>query len=168
MLLPGRGLLLQGEAFSGSAGRPFIVQGAGQGTTVLSGGVRVTGWKQTKLVDGTTTAWQANLPPNTTYFRQLFVTTSASSFSNLSTSHSGGGFSFSRRHTARSPVMMYDHADMANPKYAIVFKRGQVLGSYHNQEDVLATLYHCWTATTHRIHAINATNLTLTLLQVRY
>ena len=36
---------------------------------------------------------------------------------------------------------------MKNPQFAIVYKDGQVKASYHNQEDVLATLYHCWTAT---------------------
>ena len=36
---------------------------------------------------------------------------------------------------------------------------------YHNQQDVLATLYHCWTATTHRIRSITPENLTLTLYQ---
>ena len=50
-----------------------------------------------------------------------------------------------------------------NPQYAIVYNEGQVKPSYHNQEDVLATLYHCWTATTHKINNINPQNRTLRL-----
>ena len=33
------------------------------------------------------------------------------------------------------------------------------------QADVLATLFHCWTATTHKIRGITPANLTLTLLK---
>lgn len=40
-----------------------------------------------------------------------------------------------------------------------------VLPAYHNQADVLATLFHCWTATTHKIRGITPANLTLTLLK---
>jgi len=156
---------------AGSAAQPFVVKGAGRGTTLLTAAVRVTGFVESGGGGGGGAAagprtWKATLPPNTTYFRQLFVrqpppgASSSSSRSSPNTTTT-----FSRRHTARSPEMQYDHANSANPKYAVVYKPGQVRPSYHNQADVLATLYHCWTATTHHIREINASNLTLTLLR---
>jgi hypothetical protein len=72
---------------------------------------------------------------------------------------------FSRRYTARSPTMAYSHSSAADPQHSIVYNPGQVLNKYHNQEDVLTTVYHCWTATTHRIRSITPANRTLTLLQ---
>lgn len=42
--------------------------------------------------------------------------------------------------------------------------REQVLSSYKDQSLVYATLYHCWTATTHKIRAINSSNNTLSLI----
>jgi hypothetical protein len=148
--LVGSGGLVLGTG--GSEGAPFVVSGAGQGQTVLSGGVKVQGI--TERAAGPTGAreWHATLPPNTTYFRQLFV-------------RPGPHANFSRRLTARSEVMAYDHSVGSNPKYAVVYKVGQVKPQYHNQQDVLATLYHCWTATTHHINHINASNRTLTLLK---
>ena len=72
---------------------------------------------------------------------------------------------FTRRVTARSKMMAYDHTSTADPKHSIVYKPGQVATRYHNQETVLVTVYHCWTATTHKIRSITPTNSTLTLLQ---
>lgn len=141
---------------AGDAAAPFTVTGEGPGLTQLSAGVQVHGFAERSVQgDGAGRAvrqWHATMPANTTYFRQLFVRSSTSG-------------NFSRRLTARSETMTYDHTNMKNPQFAIVYKEGQVMASYHNQEDVLATLYHCWTATTHRINNINASNSTLTLFQ---
>ena len=52
-----------------------------------------------------------------------------------------------------------------DPQHSIVFQPGQVRDSYHNQDDVVATLFHCWTATTHQIASITPSNQTLTLLK---
>lgn len=60
--------------------------------------------------------------------------------------------------------MSYDHASPVDPKHSIVYRPGQVLGGgYYSQDDVLVTLFHCWTATTHRIASITASNSTLTV-----
>jgi len=78
----------------------------------------------------------------------------------------GGGepFRFGRRFTARSAVMSYSHASAVDPKHSIVYRAGQVQGTgYYNQGDVLVTLFHCWTATTHRIASIAPSNSTLTV-----
>jgi hypothetical protein len=72
---------------------------------------------------------------------------------------------WSRRVVAQSEIMHYNHSSIVDPEHAIVYEDGQVASSYHNQADVLATVYHCWTATTHRIRSIDAHNRTLTLLQ---
>ena len=61
--------------------------------------------------------------------------------------------------------MAYSHSSKTDPQHAIVFEPGQVAPSYYNQADVLATIYHCWTATTHRIRSIDSHNHTLTLFQ---
>jgi hypothetical protein len=121
----------------GTEGAPFTVTGAGAGLTQLSAAVQVQGFTERTAQDEagrSARQWRATMPANTTYFRQLFV-------------RSGGAANFSRRLTARSPTMSYDHANTKNPQFAIVYNEGQVKSSYHNQEDVLATLYHCWTAT---------------------
>ena len=48
--------------------------------------------------------------------------------------------------------------------HSIVYRAGQVQGTgYYNQDDVLVTLFHCWTATTHRIASIAPLNSTLTV-----
>ena len=144
----------------GTAGAPVVVSGAGPGQTLLSGGVRVLFHQQQPVqthgshVSSSAAAqqrrWTATLPANTTYFRQLFV-------------RSAHGGNFSRRLTARSEEMVYERSSATDPEHTIYYKSGQVLPSYHNQEDVLATLYHCWTATTHHIDAIGASNRSLTL-----
>jgi hypothetical protein len=61
--------------------------------------------------------------------------------------------------------MAFNHSSLTDPKHGIVYNPGQIESSYHNQETVLVTVYHCWTATTHKIQSINSTNRTLTLLQ---
>ncbi len=138
----------------GTVDAPFVVSGAGAGQTVLTAGGRVQGFAEE--TNGTVRIWTATMPANTTYFRQLFVRPASTGTA---------GANFSRRVTARSATMQYDHADQSNPKFAIVYQPGQVAPAYHNQADVLATLYHCWTATTHHIDSINATTRVLTLLQ---
>jgi len=61
--------------------------------------------------------------------------------------------------------MSYDHVNPTDTQHSIVYKAGQVRASYHNQNDVVATLFHCWTATSHEIRSIDASNSTLTLLR---
>ena len=142
-------------ATAGTAEAPFVVSGAGAGQTQLSGATQVHGFTEqagTGAGAGAARRWTATLPSNTTYFRQLFV-------------RSGPSGNFSRRLTARSATMAYNHTDMSNPQFAIVFNKGQVRPPYHNQADVLATLFHCWTATTHQINNINPKNSTLTLFK---
>ena len=151
-LVSASGLMLD---TAGDAGAPFTVTGEGAGVTQLSAGVQVRGFIEHSVKTaggGSARQWHTTMPANTSYFRQMFV-------------RSGGEGNFSRRLTARSTTMSYDHTNMKNPQYAIVYKDGQVRESYHNQRDVLATLYHCWTATTHQIDNINASNKTLTLFK---
>jgi len=128
------------------------VSGDGLGKTVLSGGLRIAGSQFKETVVGGAKRWTATLAANTTYFRQLFVA-------------GGGAANYSRRFTARTAVMLYDHVNMKDPEHSIVYFKGKVRPSYHNQADVFATLFHCWTATTHRIRSITASNRTLTLYQ---
>jgi hypothetical protein len=59
--------------------------------------------------------------------------------------------------------MAYNHSDANDPEHSIVTFPGQIKSQYYDQQHVLATLYHCWTATTHQIDRIS--NLTLTLLK---
>jgi hypothetical protein len=132
---------------AGTAAAPFVVSGAGAGKTMLSGGVLVKGFAERLSAVSGAREWRVTLPANTTYFRQLFVRSSSAG-------------KFMRRFTARSATMAYDHSVKTNPQYAIVYQPGQVRPSYHNQDDVLATLYHCWTATTHHINNIHSSNRT--------
>jgi hypothetical protein len=148
---------------AGTEGAPFVVSGAGVGVTQLSAGTKVPQFKEQRVPvtrrGGTGSQatelrqWTTTMPAGTTYFRQLFVRPSNATAN------------FSRRSTARSPLMAYNHTDMSDPQHSIVYNPGQVKPSYHNQADVLATLFHCWTATTHRIRIIEPSNRTLTLLQ---
>lgn len=131
------------------------ISGAGKGVTTLSGGIKIDGVAETTHGPSKQRAWVATLPSNTTYFRQLF----------LQPLSEQGNASFVRRVSARSEVMVYDKTNPHDTEHSIIYSTGQVLPSYHNQEDVLATLFHCWTATTHRIRSITAANSTLTLYQ---
>ena len=83
---------------AGDAAAPFTVTGEGTGLTQLSAGVRVQGFVERVQVRGagySVRQWHATMPTNTTYFRQLFVRSSAEG-------------NFSRRLTARSATMAYD------------------------------------------------------------
>eukprot|EP01048_Picozoa_sp_COSAG05_P025908 COSAG05_NODE_6816_length_897_cov_18.740602_1_plen_210_part_10 len=125
---------------AGDPGAPFTVSGEGRGLTQLSAAIQVRGFTERRVQSAggrSVREWHTMMPENTTYFRQLFT-------------RPGAVGNFSRRLTARSATMTYDHTNMKNPQFAIVYSEGQVRASYHNQDDVLATLYHCWTATTHR------------------
>lgn len=144
------------------AGSEFVGQDAS--TTFLSSAIGGTNLTWSETTHNGMRAFTTKFPNHTTYFRQLFVANRvATRKSNVSTENDQ--VTFSRRFTARSEVMEYNHSNSKNPKYAIVYNPGQVEPTYHNQKDVLATIFHCWTATTHRIQDINASNLTLTLLQ---
>lgn len=134
-------------ATDGDAGAPFTVTGEGASLTKLSAAVQVHGFTERSVqnVQGRAVRqWHATMPANTTYFRQLFV-------------RAGGKGNFTRRLTARSATMSYDHTNMKNPQFAIVYNDGQVRASYHNQADVLATLYHCWTATSENCLLVKTT-----------
>ena len=130
------------------------VTGAGMNNTFLSGATLVTDWKESVQEASGPRLWTATLQRNnkSELLMQLFV-------------QDGDGFNFSRRVPARSEVMQYSHSSTVDPAHAIVYKEGQVASSYHNQADVLATIYHCWTATTHHIRSIDPHNRTLTLLK---
>ena len=129
------------------------VTGAGINNTFLSGATRVTDWKESIQQDSGLRLWTATLQRNKSeLLMQLFV-------------QDGEDLKFSRRVAARSKVMHYSHSSTVDPEHAIVYEEGQVASSYYNQGDVLATIYHCWTATTHRIRSINPRNRTLTLFQ---
>ncbi|EDQ90484.1 uncharacterized protein MONBRDRAFT_7138 [Monosiga brevicollis MX1] len=128
--------------------------GAGREATVVSGGVLLDEWVDAPEWPG---YWQARLPDNVSYVRQLFVYNQ--------TRAATPGLAFSRRFTARSAEMVYNHTNMNDPEHSIVLFPGQFNASYHNPGDVLVSIYHCWTLTTHRVRAFDPTNLTLTLLQ---
>jgi hypothetical protein len=114
---------------AGKMGAPFVVSGAGPGATQLSAAVKVSAFTQQHQESGAQ-QWVATMPANTTYFRQLFVRPSSTG-------------NFSRRKTARSHIMTYDYTNPHDIQHSIVFKPGQVKAQYHNQPDVLATLFHC-------------------------
>jgi hypothetical protein len=133
-LVAAGGLVL---AAAGTADAPFTVRGAGEAVTTLTAGVPVTGFVELNGATGETFSaktmqktggvgiamkrtassipaaqqrqWRATLPPNTTYFRQLFVRNGTTAPGD-----------YERRLTARSPTMAYDHADASNPQFAIV------------------------------------------------
>jgi hypothetical protein len=150
---PGLHFLPAGGLHLGAAESGTKVTGAGMDSTFLSGATQITEWTESPLPSSKLRLWTAKLNRSeSTLLMQLFV-------------QEEGGLNFSRRVVARSPLMHYNHSSAVDPKYAIVYENGQVANSYHNQEDVLATLYHCWTATTHRIRSIAPKNNTLTLLQ---
>ena len=163
-----------GLRFDGPGHAGTVVSGAGKGATHLTGGIPISAWKATDktwppTVDGggggshVVPVWEAAIPKGAQPFRQLFVQSQQ-----VAPSSSPPGaplaVSFARRLTARSEVMHYSHTNMEDPKHSIVYLDGQVLPEYHNQQDVLVTMYHCWTATTHHISTISSRNNTLTLL----
>ena len=108
---------------AGKEGAPFVVSGAGPGATQLSAAVKAPAFTQQQHEFGAR-QWVATMPVNTTYFRQLFVRPSSTG-------------NFSRRKTARSDIMFYDHTNPHDIQHSIVFKPGQVKAQYHNQADVL-------------------------------
>eukprot|EP00045_Choanoeca_perplexa_P005064 m.43187 g.43187 ORF g.43187 m.43187 type:complete len:668 (+) comp12910_c0_seq1:2-2005(+) len=131
------------------------ITGAGRNETFVSGGLELNRW-QTQMYtmsnNRATSLFVHALPSSYVPFRQLFVQSNA----NGSATQRWG-----RRYTARSPVMSYDHADASDPEHSIITFPGQLRAQYHDQQHVLATLFHCWTATTHQISRIDNLNLTL-------
>ena len=55
---------------------PFEISGNGQSTTLLSGGIEVKGFVEAPWPPTGGRAWTATMPPNTSYFRQVIVSTS--------------------------------------------------------------------------------------------
>ena len=130
----------------------MVVSGEGAGATLLTGGTALPPWTETNDAATGLPLWSAPLAASSAELHtQLFLQ-----------DKEGGGFG--RRLTARSGVMSYDHASLLDPKHSIVFRPGQVQDSYYSQKDVLVTLFHCWTATTHHIASITPSNRTLSLV----
>ena len=100
-------------ATSGTADAPFVVSGAGLGKTQLTAAVQVGGFAEHATEAGAPRQWRTTLPINTSYFRQLFVRPSPAG-------------NFTRRLTARSSTLAYNHSVKTNPQYAIVYNEGQV------------------------------------------
>ena len=154
----GGGLLL-GEADSG-----VVVSGEGPGITVLTGGTALPPW--TVARDATTgrPLWSAPLAA-ASHPRRLGRAAHAARRAG------GRGRGRGRAVPLRASVHGSLRRDVVQPRlcsgpeaHSIVYRAGQVQGTgYYNQGDVLVTLFHCWTATTHRIASIAPSNSTLTV-----
>ena len=141
---PGLHMLPPGGLKFGPADANVQLSGAGMDITQLSGATKLANWTASNGL------WKCALKRNgSELLMQMFVPQ--------------GGGNFSRRLTGRSATMQYEKTSKADPMHAIVYRAGQVAPSYTHQNDLLVTVYHCWTATTHRVRSISARNRTLTL-----
>lgn len=155
----------------GPADAGLVIQGAGAASSALSGAAAVSSWRTSpRLAHAPNlTVWQTQLPPRFERVWRLFVADSTSTASDAGATADANNASvlptFSTRTLARSPTMVYNHSSAVDPEHSIVYAPGQVLPAYADMSAVTATLYHCWTATTHRVRSITEANHTLTLYQ---
>ncbi|MGE4488496.1 MAG: right-handed parallel beta-helix repeat-containing protein [Kiritimatiellales bacterium] len=127
---------------SGMAAAPITYQGSGAGTTRISGGIPIAGWKKT---DGN--LWQARIErvlSGKIYFHQLFVNGRRATVA----AEPDDGYFWSS-----GPVDL-GQVDASKTKRAFRFVAGD-FQEWKNPDDVMVKVYHAYTASLHWIQDID-------------